>query len=468
MNKKTKIIATVGPTSESAEMIEKLIENGVNIFRFNLKHNDFEWHKKIIERVRNVAKRMKKKAGIMVDFQGPEIRLETKDGLPVEIKKDEVFWISNRLTNDAKVIKANPGMVIKYIKKGEKLFVDNGNYDLDVVGKTGDKIKVISDDDLVIKNRKSLNVVSEELDLPILADRDKIALARLDEINPDFIALSFVRTQRDIEVLKRLLMTIDPGVKVIAKIENARAIKNIEEIIQKSDGIMIARGDLGIEIPLEELAFWQKKIIDLCRVNSKPVIVATQMLLSMVENNKPTRAEVTDVSNAVFDGTDALMLSEETSIGVNPARVVKEMSGIANYCENSSINHYFEIEPQNATEILVDAAIKIIKNNKDLKIKAVVVFTQSGNTARIFSKYRINLPIIAVTDDKDTAKGLLISYGVKPFLKTFNKSYFKMPKGLINKLVKLELVSEGESILVIHGNNWMKSGSTTDISLVTV
>ena len=206
----------------------------------------------------------------------------------------------------------------------------------------------------------------------------------------------------------------------------------------------------------------------MCRINSKPEIVATQMLQSMVNNNRPTRAEVTDVSNAVFDGTDALMLSEETSIGINPIRVVKEMSEIANYCENSPIGRNLEIEPQTSTEVLVDASVKIIKNNKDLKIGAVVIFTQSGNTARIFSKYRINLPVIAVTDNKDTFKGLLMSYGVRPFLKKFNKTYFKMPKGLINKLVKLEFVSKGESILVMHGNNWMKSGSTTDISLVTV
>lgn len=468
MNKKTKIVATVGPASESAEIIEKLIDSGVNIFRFNLKHNDFEWHKKIINRVRNIAKTNKKRVGIMVDFQGPEIRLETKDGLPLEIKKDETFWISNKLSADNKVIKANPGIVIKYIKKGEKLFVDDGNLELKVVGKDLKGIKVQAENDAVIKNRKSLNVISDELELPILADRDKVVLARLDEINPDFIALSFVRSQKDIEVLKRLLLAIDPGVKVVAKIENARAIKNIKEIIKVTDVIMIARGDLGIEIPLEELAFWQKEIIDLCRVNSKPVIVATQMLQSMVTNNRPTRAEVTDVSNAVFDGTDALMLSEETSIGVNPVRVVKEMSDIANYCENSSIGRNLEIDPQTSTEVLVDAAVKIIKNNRDLKIGAVVIFTQSGNTARVFSKYRINLPVVAVTDNKDTFKGLLMSYGVRPFLKKFNKTYFKMPKGLINKLMKLEFISKGESILVMHGNNWMKSGSTTDISLVTV
>ncbi len=467
MDKKTKIVATVGPASESVEVITKLIESGVNIFRFNLKHNDFEWHKEVINRVRNIAKLNKRRIGIMVDFQGPEIRLETKDGLPLEIKKDEVFWLSNKLISDNKVIKVSPGIIIKHIKKNEKLFVDDGNLELKVLGKDKKGIKVIADNDSIIKNRKSLNVISNNFGLPILADRDKLALARLDEINPDFIALSFVRNQKDIEILKRLLLGIDPEVKVIAKIENSKAIDNIEEIIKIADGIMIARGDLGVEIPLEELAFWQKKIIDLCRINSKPVIVATQMLQSMVTNSRPTRAEVTDVSNAVFDGTDALMLSEETSIGINPIKVVKEMSNIANYCESSNIGRELIIEPQNSTEVLVDAAAKII-NNKYLKIGAVVIFTQSGNTARIFSKYRINLPVIAVTDNKKTFKGLLISYGVKPFLKKFNKTYFKMPKSLINKLMKLEFISKGETVLVMHGNNWMKSGSTTDISLVTV
>jgi pyruvate kinase len=466
--KKTKIIATVGPTSESADVIEKMIENGVDIFRFNLKHNNFDWHKKIIERVREVAKRLKKSIGIMIDFQGPEIRLETKNGLPVEIKKDEVFWISDKLTDNSKVIKVDPEIVLKYIKKDEKIFIDNGNYDLRVLGKIGNKVKVVSDDGLVIKNRKSLNIISDDLDLPMLASRDKGALARLAEINPDYIALSFVRNEKDIEVLKKLLLKIDPEVKVVAKIENARAIKNIEAIIKVSDGIMVARGDLGIEIPLEELAFWQKKIIDLCRLNSKPVIVATQMLLSMVENNKPTRAEVSDVSNAVFDGTDALMLSEETSIGVNPPRVIKEMKEIVEFCEKSNMCRHLKIKPLTSTEVLVDAAVKIIGKNKDLKIAAVIIFTQSGTTARIFSRYRVNLPIIAITDNKDTVKGLLISYGVKSFIKKLEKTCFKMPQALIDKLIYRGFVSKGDDVLIMHGGNWMESGATSDISLVTV
>jgi len=468
MNKKTKIIATVGPASESMEIITAMIEAGVNIFRFNLKHNDFEWHKKIINRVKSIAKTMKKKVGIMVDFQGPEIRLETKDGLPLEIKKGDFFWIDSVLSSDPKVIKVNPGKVVDEIHKSDPLFVDDGGVELKMIGREKKGIKVQSEGDFIIKNRKSLNVISDKIDLPILASRDKEALARLDEINPDYIALSFVRTKKDIEVLKGVVEKIDPEVKIVAKIENRRAIDNIEDIVKVSDGIMIARGDLGIEIPIKELAFWQKKIIEMCRKNSKPVIVATQMLQSMVTNNRPTRAEATDVANAVYDGTDSLMLSEETSIGINPVRVVKEMADIAYFCENSMINREIEISPGTSTEVLIDAAIKIIKSNHDLKIGAVVIFTQSGNTARIFSRYRINLPVIAVTDSRDTAKGLTISYGVKPFIKKFSKSNFKMSKSLINKLIKLEIVSKGENLLVMHGNNWMKSGSTSDISLVAV
>ena len=258
------------------------------------------------------------------------------------------------------------------------------------------------------------------------------------------------------------------SIKVVGKIENMRAIKYIDDIVKSSDGIMIARGDLGIEVPIRELAFWQKKIIDLCRINNKPVIVATQMLRSMVENNRPSRAEATDVSNAVFDGTDALMLSEETSIGKHPIKVVKEMVDIARFSEDTDIMRRLEIEANNATEVLVDAAVKIVNNNKSLKIGAVVIFTQSGNTARIFSKYRLNLPVVAVTDKKDSLKGLMISYGVKPMLKKFGKTSFKMPKSLLGELVEACIAKTGDNLLVIHGNNWMESGSTSDISLVSV
>lgn len=468
MNKKTKIVATIGPASESVEIIEKMILEGVNVFRFNLKHNDFEWHKTTVDRVRNVSQKIKTKVGIMIDLQGPEIRLETKDQLPIELKEGDIFWLHNRLESNQKVIKIIPGEAIKSLKKGDVFFIDDGSVEAVVVGIDKEGIRAETRGESVIKNKKSLNIISEDLDLPILNDKDKNILSRLDEINPDYIALSFVRTERDVVILKKLLERINSKAKVIAKIENSKAIRNIEGIIKESDGIMIARGDLGVEVPIRELAFWQKKIIDLCREYSKPVIVATQMLQSMVKNDRPTRAEATDVSNAVFDGADALMLSEETSIGINPVRVIKEMSSIAIFSEESSVCNSLVIEPQNSTEVLVDAAVKIIENNKELKIKAVIIFTQSGRTARILSRYRISLPIIAVTDSKETTKSLILSYGMKSYFRKFGKTSFKMPKFLINKWIENGLVTKGDTLLVIHGNNWMESGSTSDISLVTV
>ena len=468
MNKKTKIMATIGPACESEEVLRRLIEQGVNVFRFNLKHNVFEWHKKIINRAKEIAKEMQVEIGVLVDFQGPEVRIETNNEVDIGLVEGESLFIADEFLVGKKIIKINPSVATKKIKVGDVIYLNSGDLKLIVIKKNNKLIELKSEGEAVVKNRKSMNLISEDLDLPILAKRDMETLARLEQINPDYIALSFVRNQKDIQILKSLLEKINDRVKVVAKIENLSAIKNIEDIIKISDGIMIARGDLGIEIPIKELAFWQKKIIDLCRKESKPVIVATQMLGSMVENTQPTRAEATDVSNAIFDGTDVLMLSEETSIGNHPVKVVKEMSEIASFCENIEEIRNITIETKSATEVLVDAAVNIILNNKNLKIKAVVIFTESGKTARIFSRYRLNLPIIAMTDKPGTVKGLIMSYGVEPYYKKFNETNFRMPKSLVKNISNIVSLDSGDTLVVIHGNNWMKSESTSDISLVTV
>ncbi len=468
MNRKTKIMATIGPASESEEVLTQLIDNGVNIFRFNLKHNVFEWHKTVINRVREIALKKKIEVGILIDFQGPEIRIETNKQEDFEIEEGESLFIAKNFVDGKKIIKINPSIATKKIKVGDVVYLNNGDLKLIIVKKTINFVELKSEGKGIIKNRKSINLISRNLDLPLLADRDMEILARLDQLNPDYIALSFVRSKKDIEILKSLLFKINKNVKVVAKIENLTAIHNVEEIIKISDGVMIARGDLGIEVPIRELAFWQKKIIDLCRKECKPVIVATQMLGSMVENLQPTRAEATDVSNAVFDGTDVLMLSEETSIGKHPARVVKEMSEIAAFCENAKEIRNVIIATETPTEVLVDAAVKIILNNKNLKIKAVVIFTESGRTARIFSRYRLNLPIIAMTDKPGTVKGLIMSYGVESYYKKFNETNFRMPKSLVKNISNVVSLNTGDTLVVIHGNNWMESESTSDISLVTV
>jgi len=468
MDKKTKIVATIGPASESVEILRRLIDGGVNLFRFNLKHNNFQWHKKTITKAKEVAKVLNKKIGIVVDFQGPEIRVETKNEEDLQIKKGEKFLISKNFIEGEKTITVIPSLVIKQIKINDILFLDSGDLELKVIDKKGDTLKVETKRDYIIKNRKSINIPSHNIDLPLLAKRDMEALVKIDELQVDYIALSFVRSKEDIEILKKILQKINPNIKIIAKIENANAIKNLEEIIFTADGIMVARGDLGIEIPIRELAFWQKNIIDLCRKKNKPVIVATQMLKSMVNNFRPTRAEATDVSNAIYDGVDALMLSEETAIGNYPVRVVEEMNNIAIFCENNGVIREIKIETNNSTEILVEAAVKIIKDSKSLPIKTVIIFTQSGNTARIFSRYRLNIPIVAITDRKETVNELSLSYGVNPYFKKFEENNFKISKELVTELTGFDFIKNGDNLLLIHGNNWMESGSTSDISLITV
>jgi len=464
MNKKTKIVATIGPASESEEILNRLIKSGTDLFRFNLKHNDFDWHKKTIAKVTEIAKNLNKKIGIMVDFQGPEIRVETKNGTDLEIKAGESVFITNKFIDEEKNIRVNQSLVIKQIKAGDIVFLDDGELELKIINKKGDVLEAKSEEDYVIRNRKSLNVPTRDFDLPLLAERDKEALIRINELKVDYIALSFVRDKDDVEILKKLLLKINPKIGVIAKIENKRAIENLEEIILAADGVMVARGDLGIEVPIRELAFWQKTIIDLSRKNNKPVIVATQMLKSMVKNLRPTRTEATDISNAVYDGVDALLLTEETAMGKHPVKVVEEMANIAIFSENNGNIREIKMDPENSTEVLVDAAVNIIKNNKNLPIKAVVIFTQSGNTARIFSKYRLNIPIIAITDQIDVVDKLLLSYGVNPCYKKIEENNFK----IIKELTEFDFIENGDNIIMIHGNNWMKSGSTSDISLITL
>ncbi|MEI8067625.1 MAG: pyruvate kinase [Candidatus Shapirobacteria bacterium] len=468
MIKKTKIIATIGPASESNEAIEKLIHEGVNLFRFNLKHNVFQWHKDGIERVNKIAEKLGKNIGVFVDFQGPEIRLETPNEEELEVKDGESIFISKDFIKGKKSIRLNPVLVLPQIEIGDEAFIDDGDLDLKIIGKSGDVLEARVGRDYVIKNRKSMNIPGKDFDLPLFADRDLDVLEKIDQLEIDFVALSFVRTAEDVLTLKKELIKNGSKAKIISKIENDKAIKNLEEIISVSDGIMIARGDLGIEIPIKELAYWQKKIIDLCRRHSTPVIVATQMLQSMVENYTPTRAEATDVSNAIFDGSDALMLSEETAMGKYPVKVVTEMASIANFCENHGLIKEIPMDPKNLTEVLVNAAVKIVKGSKDFPIKAVVVFTESGNTARILSRYRLKIPVIAITDNEETVKILSLSYGINPHYKKFRESSFKSSNPIFSELLKFDFIKEGDNVLMIHGNNWMDSGSTSDISLVTL
>jgi pyruvate kinase len=282
----------------------------------------------------------------------------------------------------------------------------------------------------------------------------------------DYLALSYLKTADEVVGLKERLKRKKMNPSVIAKIENGTAMENLEKIVAVSDAVMVARGDLGKETPIEELAFFQKKIIDVCRQQHRPVIVATQMLLSMTENLTPTRAEATDVSNAVFDGTDALMLSEETAIGNNPIEAVKTMTKIAKFCESTGELRKTEIIADTLAEKLILVTTEIVRTSDKWPIKAIIVFTKSGNTARILSSYRLSIPVIAISDDEDVLSRLSLSYGVIPFFKKFDQIKFEDEDPVFAEIKQRKLIKTNDNLIVVHGSNWLKSGSINNISMV--
>ncbi|MFA6518845.1 MAG: pyruvate kinase [Candidatus Shapirobacteria bacterium] len=284
----------------------------------------------------------------------------------------------------------------------------------------------------------------------------------------DLVALSYLKSENEVDNLRQRLEKKKIKAGIVAKIENRAALSRLEKIIPKSEAIMVARGDLGEDLPIEELGFFQKKIIDSCRKNHTSVIVATQMLQSMTVNPKPTRAEATDVSNAIFDGTDSIMLSDETAIGKNPVEAVKVMDKIARYCEESGELRQVEIEADDLGDSLVAGAVEIIKKIGKEEIGGVVVFTKSGKTAKIISSYRLAIPVIAISDSQSQLSQLGISYGIIPYYRVFKNSEFRQEDKVFEELVARKLLTKKKVTLVIHGNNWFEGGSAHNLSLVKI
>ncbi|KKP29270.1 MAG: Pyruvate kinase [Candidatus Nomurabacteria bacterium GW2011_GWF1_31_48] len=296
----TKIVATIGPASDTEEIIEHLIEAGVNVFRFNTKHGTTQWHEERIKRVQQIANKLGKDIGILMDLQGPEIRLETFDKKPIFVERGETLKITVEPTEKFKSICIPRKEVFEALNKGDQILIDDGSIELKVTSVSESLIEAVTEDPGEIGHRKGVNFPGVRVDLPSLIkdDLEKLSMAGVNKV--DFVALSFCRTKMDVENLRKELEKRKMKSMVVAKIESREALDNIDEIIEAADGIMVARGDLGVEVPIEELAYWQKKIIEKCRVRNKPVITATQMLQSMIENLRPTRAEATDVANAVL------------------------------------------------------------------------------------------------------------------------------------------------------------------------
>jgi len=473
--KLTKLIATIGPSSDSEEMIKALIENGVNIFRFNFKHGDLEWHKERLQRVKKVALEQNFDIATLLDLQGPEIRL-TMPFEQIELEKNEKIILSKEIfeTKEKGFSLSNPEIIDK-LGNEQKLSADDGLFNFNVQ-KYNDKVYLISNSKGILKNQKTVNILNFDNDFPTLHTKDLegLKLAKENEIN--FIALSFVRNGTDIKTLKEEMKKIDLKTSIVAKIETSKALENIDEIISETNAVMIARGDLGVEIPAEEVPFYQKTIIKKCMEKGVAVITATQMLESMVEKPIPTRAEVSDVANAVYDFTDAVMLSGETAIGNYPLEATNTMTKVISFTEDKNrlpdIRIDFNFELQDQIQMTSDSAFNLYKifKSKGKNIKGFIVFTQSGKTARMISRYRPHVPVFAFSLDQFVTKSLLINFGITPInhepcgeeREILREDIMKA----LEHLDKLGFAQKGDLFIVLHGDYWAKETNTSTIKLI--
>ena len=463
MFKKTKIVATISDVKCDVEFLKQIIDAGVNVIRLNTAHQSFEGTKKVIDNVRKVSEYIP----LMLDTKGPEIRTNPSEN-QIHLKKGERIFVSGEnKPSDEKCIFVSYKNFYKDIPVKSKILIDDGEIELEVIEKKNNKLLCIAKNEGTVKGRKSINVPDAKINLPTLNSKDREYIDFAIKNNLDFIAHSFVRNKKDLQEIQSLLDKNKSKIKIISKIENQEGVDNIDDILENSYGIMVARGDLGIEISAEKIPSIQRMIIKKCIEKRKPVIVATQMLHTMIKNPRPTRAEVSDVANAIYLGADAIMLSGETAYGDYPLEAVKIMAKISREVEKnkepideSSITSIHEEVPGFITKSAVKASLL-------LPIKAIVADTTTGRTARYLSAYRGKIPIFVLCYDKKVARELNLSYGVYTKYNQFEYNKKEMMKILIDPLLKEKLISKDNLVVLVVGNFGAICGtSTMEISTV--
>lgn len=453
---KTKIVCTIGPGVKSEEMIEKLISAGMNVARLNFSHGLLEDHQKTIENIRRIAKKLNMPVAILQDLSGPKLRIGVfKDDAVIHLKKGDSFCLySGEDEGDKNGISFHYPEIYKDIKPNEVILLADGGLQLKVNAVYGtEKILTTVLNDYGISSHKGVNFPHSKLKIPAMTQKDKMDLEFGLKMDVDYIALSFVRKEEDIQNLKNIIHFFDKKIPVIAKIEKHEAVVNLKEIVQVSDGLMVARGDLGVEIPLEKVPRVQKEIIRAANLAGKPVITATQMLQSMVENPRPTRAEATDVANAIWDGTDAVMLSEETAVGKYPIEAVTMLKKIA--IETESAMNLVEKKRIGAAEMLHNTirdaiALEVRNLAETIKAKVILTPTITGTTPKLISRLQPAAPIVAFTPNEKTYRRLALSWGVFPYL-TKHQSDFK-------HIIDLAIKTAAD-------NGWIKKGDMAIIAL---
>lgn len=470
--KKTKIVCTIGPSSDSYEVLKALVNEGMNVARLNFSHGTHPEHKKRIDTIKKLRDDLDEPIGIMLDTKGPEIRIKTfKDGM-IRIEQGQDFALTSEdVEGDETRVSVTYKDIAKDLKADDRVLIDDGLVEFTVISVDEKNVYMRAVNSGELSDRKGVNLPSVKVNLPTLTEKDIEDLIFGIENDVDFIAASFIRSAKDVlEIRKVLESNGGEDIKIISKIENLEGVQNIDEIIEVSDGIMVARGDMGVELDEEDIPLVQKDIIRKCNLKGKFVITATQMLDSMIRNPRPTRAEVTDVANAILDGSSAIMLSGETAAGNYPVKSCEMMRKIAVKIEDSldykialdSTNDEHEI---NITNSIAKATREVAL---DLDAKVIIAATTSGLTARNISKFKPKSPIIAATTDEKVRRQLAIEWGVYPIRATLASSIDDLFYESINILKNIKFVKEGELVILTAGMPLGKAGSTNIMMVKTV
>jgi pyruvate kinase len=461
--RRAKIVSTLGPASNSYEQIKALVEAGMDVARFNMSHGSHAEHEERYHRVRKAAEETGRSVGILADLQGPKIRLGRFREGPVLLERGDEFSISvEELEGDRSCCGTTYAGLATDVSAGERILVDDGRVTLEVVAVDGPLVRTVVVEGGMVSDHKGLNLPGVAVSVPALSEKDVEDLRWALRTGADIIALSFVRSGHDVKEVHRVMAEEDRRLPVIAKLEKPQGVTNLESVVDAFDGLMVARGDLGVEMPLESVPLVQKRAIKLCRRNAKPVIVATQMLDSMIEASRPTRAEVSDVANAVMDGTDAVMLSGETSVGKHAVETVKTMGRIVEAAEEDQLAKGLpplteHSKPRTQGGAVARAAAEM---GDFLGAKFLVAFTQSGDTVRRLSRYRSPVPVLAFTPDPATLAQLSLTWGVESFLGPAVESTDEMVDQVDELLLKLGRCERGDLVVITAGSPPGVPGST--------
>lgn len=469
--KKTKIVCTLGPASQSEEVLTQLMQNGLNVCRFNFSHGSHEEHKERIDMAKKVREKLNKPVAILLDTKGPEIRTGNFEDPEVFLEEGQKFTITMKdIMGTKEMCTVSYKGLAEDVKSGDSILIDDGLVGLRVKEINGEDIVCVVENSGIVKNHKGVNVPGVKINLPAITPKDISDIEFGISQGIDYIAASFVRKASDVLAIREVLENNNAtDIQIISKIENQEGVENLDEILKVSDGIMVARGDLGVEIPTEEMPIVQKMMIKKCNELAKPVVTATQMLDSMIRNPRPTRAEVSDVANAIYDGTDAIMLSGESANGDWPVEAVQTMAKIAIEAEKQLD---YEIATSRAKKHIpaIAGVISRAAANAayELKASAIITSTQSGATAGRLSQCRPDCPIVAVTPDEKVAKKLALCFGVYPVVSGQMQSTDHMMEESVKVAEANGFVKTGDTVVIAAGVPVDKIGATNLLKISVV